>query len=219
MENESQTKETDTDAKDLKNDVNESSKYNRTLLISFLLFVFYVLVIVASTTDLQLLIPDSKVKLPIINVDLPLFGFYIVAPILIVVLHYNFLFNLLQHRKKLFKWEKEDRDILQLTPFLLNYPVQYKTFNINYYLLKIIAWFTSYFSPIALLLFIQLKFSAYHSLSMTFWHLLIIFTDMFMIFLYWHRINNKELGNYPLRGSYCILELHNPVTGDLYGTL
>ena len=51
----------------LKDSLNESSKYNRRIITATLLIVFYLLITVASTTDLQLLMPDSKIKLPLIT--------------------------------------------------------------------------------------------------------------------------------------------------------
>lgn len=180
---------------DLKDALDKSSSQNSRLLLLFLLFLVYTLVTVATTTDLQLLIPESKVRLPIVDVELPLFGFYIVAPILIVIFHFNLLFNLLQHSKKLYEWDKnkKDGDRLLLYPFIFNYLVQFKDKNINYYLLRMILWVVIYFSHLAILLLIQLRFSAYHSLLMTFYHSLVIMIDCLLIFIYWHRIAKPEL--------------------------
>lgn len=112
----------------LKEALDKSSSHNSRLLLLLLLFLVYALVTVATTTDLQLLIPDSKVRLPIVDVELPLFEFYIVSPILIVIFHFNMLFNLLQHSKKLYEWDKnsEDGDRLLIYPFIFNFLVSFK---------------------------------------------------------------------------------------------
>ncbi|MFZ3065486.1 MAG: pentapeptide repeat-containing protein [Nitrospirota bacterium] len=180
---------------DLKDALDKSSSHNSRLILLFLLFLVYTLVIVASTTDLQLLIPESKVRLPIVNVELPLFGFYIVAPFLIVIFHFNLLFNLLQHSKKLYEWDKKRNggDKVLLYPFMFNYLIQYREKNIQHYFLKRSIWIVVYSFSLAILLFIQLRFSAYHSLLMTFYHSLLIVADCFLLFIYWHRITRPEL--------------------------
>ncbi len=179
----------------LKQALDESSRHNHGLYIFFLLFLSYVLITVAATTDLQLLIPDSKVKLPLLNVELPLFGFYIVAPLFIIVFHFNMLFNLVQHSRKLYKWDEstEDKENLHLHPFLFNQVVLYKKENINHYFLKTILWLTIYFFPLVNLLLIQLKFSAYHSLPMTLLHSVAFMADCLLLIIYWHRITRPEL--------------------------
>lgn len=181
--------------RELKDALDKSSSHNARLLLLFLLFLVYALVTVATTTDLQLLIPDSKVRLPIVGVELPLFGFYIVAPVLIVIFHFNLLFNLLQHSTKLHEWSKKrnDGNKVLLYPFMFNYLIQYKEKNIQYYLLRASIWIMIYLSSLLILLFIQLKFSAYHSLLMTFYHSMLIMMDCLLIFIYWHRITRPEL--------------------------
>ena len=62
--------------------ISESSSVNRGLLLSFILFEVYMLVTVAATTDLMLLVPRSTVKLPLANIDIPLFGFFYHRPAL-----------------------------------------------------------------------------------------------------------------------------------------
>jgi len=60
----------------LRTAVDESARHVRGLYFTFLLFAFYVAVIVFSTTDEQLL-KETSARLPLLNVDLPLLGFYI----------------------------------------------------------------------------------------------------------------------------------------------
>jgi len=60
----------------LRTAADESARHVHGLYVTFLLFVFYVAVIVFSTTDEQLL-KETGARLPLLNVDLPLLGFYI----------------------------------------------------------------------------------------------------------------------------------------------
>ena len=175
----------------LKEALDKSSSHNSRLLLLLLLFLVYALVTVATTTDLQLLIPDSKVRLPIVDVELPLFEFYIVSPILIVIFHFNMLFNLLQHSKKLYEWDKnsEDGDRLLIYPFIFNFLVSFKKKDDeNDDPLKRIMQMVIYVFPPSILLYIQVTFSAYHSLGMTFFHFFLIVADCFLVFMYWTMI-------------------------------
>jgi len=63
------------DISDIKNSLDISSEVNRKLLMTFLIFEVYMLVVVGSTNDLDLLVPNSKVHLPLLGINLPLFDF------------------------------------------------------------------------------------------------------------------------------------------------
>src|SRR5688500_2445767 len=62
------------------------------LYLSFLLLGTYIGIIIASTTDEQLL-RVSSVTLPLLNVAMPILGFYIVIPWLFVLFHFNLLYQ------------------------------------------------------------------------------------------------------------------------------
>ena len=53
----------------------------------------YLAVIIESTTDVQLL-KVSPVTLPLLNAPVPLLGFYVVAPWLLLLIYFNFLLHL-----------------------------------------------------------------------------------------------------------------------------
>ena len=188
-------KRTEEKYSDMKSALDESSSVNRRFLVSFLLFEVYMLVIVGSTSDMQLLIPDSQVRLPLANFDIPLFGFYIMAPIFMIAIHFNFLFNILQHNQKLFSWNEKvnsaEKKVL-LQPFLFNFLIRFSPGQINYYLLRTILYGIIYFFPLGLLVLTQLKFSKYHSFPMTFWHFLSVLIDVLLLLIYWPRIINPE---------------------------
>lgn len=62
--------------------VENSSEKNRNFFIAYLGLLIYVQAIIFSTTDLQLLVFSEGLKLPIIDLTVPLVGFYVVIPIL-----------------------------------------------------------------------------------------------------------------------------------------
>jgi hypothetical protein len=73
----------------LKSALDESSIKNRNLFITFLIFVIYVFAVVYSTDDMQLMIPNSKVHLPILNLNVSLIVFYVSTP----VYYYLFIYE------------------------------------------------------------------------------------------------------------------------------
>jgi hypothetical protein len=83
--------------------------------------------IVLTTTDMQLLYSVEGLKMPIIDLTVPLVGFYSVIPLFVIALHFNLLQNLESHHNKLMRWQeahpegKVPRTSIQ--PFLFDYAV------------------------------------------------------------------------------------------------
>ncbi len=66
----------------------------RSAILFVLIFAAYALIVVVLTTDLVLL-REGEIILPFIQVGVPVVGFYVVAPLLIVLLHLNVLGRLI----------------------------------------------------------------------------------------------------------------------------
>jgi cytochrome b561 len=172
--------------------ISESSSVNRGLLLSFILFEVYMLVTVAATTDLMLLVP-STVKLPLANIDIPLFGFYIIAPLFMIALHFNLLVHLQQHTAKVRTFLRQQigsgrKHDVNLPPFLFNYLQQFQPGQLQYRLLFFVLYVMVVLFPAAVLLYAQFKFSKYHSWAMTGWHYGVLLAELYVIRLYWPRI-------------------------------
>jgi uncharacterized protein YjbI with pentapeptide repeats len=105
--------------------VENSSEKNRNFFIAYLGLLIYVQAIVFSTTDLQLLVSTEGLRLPIIDLNVPLVGFYVVVPIFVIALHFNFLQNLESHHYKLMRWREAHPDgqvpRSRIQPFLFDY--------------------------------------------------------------------------------------------------
>ena len=83
--------------------VNEAAGSVSTRFVTFLTVSVYVAVTIASTTD-EMLVRAHLVTLPLLNTQIPIsgpFGFYTVAPWLIVLLHADFLLQLSMGGKRL----------------------------------------------------------------------------------------------------------------------
>ena len=78
----------------LEKSLNDSATRVSTIWISFLIFGLYLVIAAGTVTHRQLLLEDP-VKLPVLNIDLPLVGFFFLAPILFVVFHAYVLLQVL----------------------------------------------------------------------------------------------------------------------------
>jgi uncharacterized protein YjbI with pentapeptide repeats len=86
----------DLDASDLhplEQAVNSATGRVSALWLSFISFAAYLIIATGSITHRNLLL-ETPVKMPILNVDLPLIGFFVVAPILLVLFHFYVLLHM-----------------------------------------------------------------------------------------------------------------------------
>ena len=162
----------------LRRQVEDSSKANRSLLMAYLGFMTYMLITVASTTDMMLL-TNAPVKLPLVNIELPLFSFYIAVPLFILAVHFFMLVNQLQHMEKLAAWVNadEEADRRRMFPYIFNM-VAFGRHGIDQKLILSLRWTLLVLLPLFLALFLQRRFSTYHSLGMTIWHFLCSLADV-----------------------------------------
>jgi uncharacterized protein YjbI with pentapeptide repeats len=175
----------------LKETLDKSSQVNRTLGLSFAVFIFFIALTVASTTDLMLFIPDSGYSIPFFELQLNTVYFFIAIPFVILILHYNILFNLQQHSKKLWNWyslqtkqNKEGQTVLvekvpndlELHPFLFNYAITLQN-SIHAITLNIVIRITIFILPLGLLVYILFRFADYQSWPITIWHFITIMLD------------------------------------------
>src|SRR5262245_42479522 len=74
--------------------LNDSATRVSSIWVSFLIFGLYLLTAAATVTHRQLFL-DEPVKLPVLNINLPLWGFFFLAPTLFVIFHFYVLLQVL----------------------------------------------------------------------------------------------------------------------------
>src|ERR1700710_2051606 len=82
------------DVEALEKSLNDSATRVSTIWVSFLIFSLYLLTAATTVTHRQLLLAEP-VKLPVLNIDLPLWGFFFLAPILFITFHAYVLLQVL----------------------------------------------------------------------------------------------------------------------------
>ena len=177
---------------ELKSALDTASSQTRNLFIAFLFFLLYVFVMVAGTTHMDLLNPESRIKMPVLGIGLPTLYFYFIAPFLLLVFHFNLLFNLYQHARKLAEWKKLHSQNELLYPFMFNYLAVDAKRDVYYWMVNFVTWVTVYLSPLCLLVFVQLKFLPYHSNLITSWHIVAVVLDEFLLLFFWKKIRKSD---------------------------
>ena len=169
------------------------------LYVTFLLFGLYIAVAVGATTHEELL-RSAPVELPLLNVQIPLFGFYWIAPFLFVLTHFNLLLQFHLLAQKL--WRLDLAIERQIAPASardaqrrLLHSFAFSHMLIGHHhrpliraLLKIMIWMTVIFLPVALLLAVQIRFLPYRDAATTMWHRALVALDVLLIVLLWLRV-------------------------------
>src|SRR5258708_32305656 len=78
----------------LERSLNDSATRVSTIWVSYLIFALYLLIATGTATHRQLFL-EEPLKLPALNIDLPFFWFFVLAPILFVLLHLYVLLQVL----------------------------------------------------------------------------------------------------------------------------
>ena len=165
--------------------INVSSSKNNNLLIFFTIFMLYILISVLGTSDLMLLLPENTFKMPIINFELDLIAFYILAPIMLLLLHFNNLFNYNMYLKKIDKHSKQI-NMETLDPSIYGYTYSLTNHGLGGLLINLFLWLWIYLIPIFILIFIFIRFADYHLQWISNIHIIIVLFDVFLIFLSFH---------------------------------
>ncbi len=170
---------------------NRASEKVAALHIAFLVLCTYVLVIVVSTTDMDLLIGKS-IKLPAVDVEVPITGFYATVPYLVVLVHFNLLLQLQLLSRKLFAFDeaapKEEfmggpHDQLHIFPY--NYYLVGRPSPLIRHLIAVLVNITILVFPLLTLLILEARFLAYQSEAITWLQRLAIWLDVGLVATLW----------------------------------
>src|SRR5438132_2868389 len=196
-------KATDLDA--LRNAVVDAAGVGYGLWFSYLFALLYFAIAAGAVTHRDLLL-ESPVKLPFLNVELPLKAFFILGPLVFLVVHAYVLlhFLLLAGKVGAFHAEPqkqvaEDTKRAQLRRQLpgnifvqfLSGPREVRE-GIVGFLLKSVAWIGLVAGPIALLVLFQLQFLPYHNSWISWWQRFAVVMDLILLWLLWPPIARGE---------------------------
>ncbi|WP_133511813.1 pentapeptide repeat-containing protein [Candidatus Thiosymbion oneisti] len=187
----------------LRTAADEAARHVRTLYFIFLLFALYVAITIFLTTDEQLLLERSHVQLPVFDVELPLTGFYVVVPVLVLIFHAHLLSQFFLLSRKLFNLDRALRRSLppelEATHRELPFPLIFSYVIVGRHHPVLIRWafktaviFTILLIPIVLLMITQYRFLSYHSEQITFGHQLAVTSDLLLLWFFWPRLFSRS---------------------------
>ncbi len=182
------------DFAELKVALDDSSDKNRNLLIAFLLIEMYIFSSILSTGHEQLLLIDNQQSIALLTFKIPLEIFFWLAPIVLFSFHFNLLFNLQQHTKKLTAWlshEKHNKSshYILLKPYIINIWIKDRQTKLtaprlDRMLVHIIVSFVCFTAPILVLFVIQWRVAALQDALLTGWHTLWLGINIFTLVHY-----------------------------------
>lgn len=193
------------------------------LWLSYLFVLFYLAIAVGSVTHRDLLL-ERAVKLPFLNVELPLVAFFVIGPGLFLIVHAYVLlhFTLLADKTGAFHEQLTLQIVDPRTRSSLrrqlpsNIFVQYLAgppqvrAGLVGFLLRSIAEISLVYLPIGLLVLFQLQFLAYHSEIITLWHRGALIIELILVWALWPSIARGEIsrvGSLTLRSGRAVASI------------
>jgi uncharacterized protein YjbI with pentapeptide repeats len=183
--------------------LNDASGKASVLWTTFVTFELYLAIAFGSVKHRDLFL-ETPVKLPILNVDLPLVAFFVVAPALLVIFHFYVFLQLYALATKardyddLLKEELESsrqRSRQRLDTFLvlqfLAGPKEQRG-HFQGLSLRLIAWITLVATPVLILLQAQVTFLPYHDEAVSWTQRLLLLVDLIVIWGFWDRIRSQD---------------------------
>lgn len=177
-------------------EVHKAASELRNFTISFLSLLLYVSLIIASTTHEQILRIDP-VKLPLLNVDIPIVGFYAVMPVFLLLMHLYLLVQYYLFSQQVFLFDS----VLQQEPAEVQYHLRRNLGNLPFLhwllgqhagVMRLIMTLTTVISliiwPLWTLLWLQMTFLPYHDQNtVTLQQSCLVLDVLFLLYL-WAKI-------------------------------
>ncbi len=163
----------------------ESTDKNRQFFVLYLGMLSYLLLMVFATSDRMLLVPTRGIRLPLMDVTIPLLSFYWIAPLLLLAIHFNLLQNLENHHYKLMRWRDACNGRVprrQIPAFLFDYAWLDESSTMRGWVRFGNRFLLLNSGPFALGVVLW-RFSDYQSLAITSWHLLVFILDSYLVWM------------------------------------
>lgn len=181
--------------------VDEGSGFVRTLWVTFVLLGAYLVIATASVTHAQLFL-ETPIKLPLLDVYLPLVAFFWVAPFIFIIFHFYLLLQLVVLAEKIrrlngviaaARLSEELRHNLRLllpndllVQFLAG-PRKRREGAMGF-MFRSVAWITVVAGPVLLLLLVQYKFLPYQNEFVSWTNRVLIGLDLCLLWTLWRTV-------------------------------
>lgn len=185
--------------------LNDASGKASALWTTFVTFALYLLISFGSVTHRDLFL-ENPVRLPLLNVELPLTAFFAVAPAVFVIFHFYVCLQLFGLARRTVAYNtllrsevdteaqrqmlRQRIDLFLVAQFLAGPRAQ--RVGLVGLSLRFIAWVTIVAAPVAVLLVAQLTFLPYHSAPVSWVQRLCLLIDLAVIWFFWKRIRDGD---------------------------
>ena len=213
-------------AERLRQSADDAARLARTLFITFLVIGLYIAITIASTTDVQLL-KVAPVQLPLLDIGLPIVGFYAVVPWLFVLVHLNLLLQLYLLGRKLHAFNKavellEPADQREQRERLFPFPLSHMLAGHQHSplvraLLAATVWSTVVILPLILLIWAEVRLLPYRDATVSWVQRVAVGIDLVGLWLFWPLIVTGDHLSRWWHGFFQSLAYH-PLLG-LWGRL
>jgi uncharacterized protein YjbI with pentapeptide repeats len=193
------------DVGELQKALNDAAGKASVLWTTFIIFQLYLLIAIGTVTHRDLFL-ETSIKLPVLNVDLPLVGFFAVVPIILVIFHFYVFLQIFAMARKVKDHDallqqqapiSSDRQYLRqrldsfvILQFLAG-PVEQRTGFIGLSL-RFIGWVTLAGLPIVILLQGQVAFLPYHLAWVVWLQRIAVLINLMLIWYFWNRIHSDD---------------------------
>jgi hypothetical protein len=194
--------------------VDDAAAVGGALWFSYLFVLFYLAVAAGAVTHADLFL-ENPVKLPFLNIDLPLLAFFFLAPILFLFAHGYTLMHLVMLTEKAKDYDQALREQIGADNLIgdklrrqlpSNIFIQYLAGPARLrksafgYALGFVGWTTLAVAPVLLLLMMQLQFLPFHNSFVTWTLRFVLVLDLALIWWLWGTIRSgRETGG--VRGA------------------
>jgi hypothetical protein len=195
------------DVEALEKSVNDSATRVSAIWVSFLIFGLYLVIAGGTVTHRQLFLEDP-LKLPVLNIELPLVGFFFLAPILFVIFHAYVLIQVLLLGRTAAAYNKAVEKAHLGTEE--NASIRQRLANTLFaqifagsprerdgwvgWLLRAMAWITLAIAPVLILLVFEFQFLPYHSGPVTWAVRVLIVIDLAIVLVIWPAVTCSASG-------------------------
>jgi hypothetical protein len=193
------------DLQALRDAVVDAASVGAGLWLSYLFVLLYLLIAVGSVTHRDLFL-ENPVRLPFLSVDLPLRGFFLLGPLIFLIVHAYVLLHFVLLAGKVGDFNAElraqiaDEEVRWRLRRQLpsNIFVQFLAGSrevrsgVMGLLLRLIAQISLVIGPVALLVFFELQFLPYHNWVITWWHRISVLADIALLWMLWPSIARGE---------------------------
>ncbi|HXO70631.1 MAG TPA: pentapeptide repeat-containing protein [Bradyrhizobium sp.] len=186
------------DVDELQRSVNDSATRVSTIWLAFVAFSAYLAAAASNISHRQLFL-EEPIKLPTINIDLPLIASAILLPLLLVIYHIFVLLQVVLLARTADAYNKAvDRNVPSATDQTL---VRQRLSNTLFaqlfagsprertgvlgWMLRAMSWISLAIAPVLVLVLFQIKFLPYHSPLVTWSHRLLLALDIAAILVLW----------------------------------